>query len=231
MTKKTALLAAIALCSLGNADAESLKLGLGAKAGTLGAGLEVYAPVSKKFNARFGINQFDYTHNQTIDGIAYTGNLNLSTVSINGDWHPFNGVFRLTAGAVINNNEITGSATPEQNISFTIGDNDYSTKNIRTDALISFNKISPYLGFGFDKVSKFRKGGLGVSAEFGVLFQGTPEVNLEVVDLNKGLPDEIKGPLLDQLNADIDKEVQSMSSDLEAFNIWPVASMGITYQF
>lgn len=231
MKKKVVLIALAGILSTTTTQAGNLRLALGAKAGTLGAGLEAFAPISQRFNARISLNQFDYSYNQVIDDIDYTGNLNLSSVTLNGDWHPFNGVFRLTAGAVINNNEITGTATPSQNVQFTIGDNDYSSKNIRANAQITFNKLSPYLGFGFDKVSKFRRGGLGISAEFGVVFQGTPQSNLEVVDLNKGLPDEIKGPLLDQLNADIQKEVDAMSSDLEAFNIWPVASLGLTYQF
>ena len=164
--KAAALIVLAGLAGAGNTQASDLRLALGARAGTLGAGLEAFAPVSRKFNVRIGFNQFDYSYNQVIDQIDYTGSIKLDNVTFNADWHPFNGVFRLTAGAVINNNEISGSATPAENIQFTIGDNDYSSKNIKANALITFNEVAPYLGFGFDKVSKYRRGGLGISAEW-----------------------------------------------------------------
>jgi len=216
--------------SVGTAHAE-LNLAIGTKAGTLGAGLEIFAPLSPKLNARIGVNQFGYSLEETIDGIAYTGDLNLQTISVNGDWHPFNGVFRMTLGAVINNNEIIGSATTANAIEFAIGDNDYSSQNIKANATINFENVAPYIGFGFDKVSKTRKGGLGFSAEFGVMFQGAPQVNFEVVDLNEGTPQAIQDALQEQLDGDIQREIDLIAKDLESFKVWPVASVGLTYQF
>lgn len=218
------------LFSISTAHAE-LNLAIGTKASTLGAGFEVFAPLSPKVNARIGINQFGYSLEETIDGIAYTGDLNLQTISVNGDWHPFNGIFRMSLGAVINNNEIIGSATTAEAIEFAIGDNDYSSQNIKANATINFENVAPYLGFGFDKVSNTRKGGLGLSAEFGVMFQGSPQVGFEVVDLNEGTPQAITDLLQTQLDGDIQKEVDAIAKDLESFNVWPVASIGLTYQF
>lgn len=217
-------IAIVAASSLSTAQA--LEFAVGTKAGTQGAGFEVYAPLHDKVNLRAGTNSFETSFDQTIDGIAYTGDISLNTIAFNADYHPFGGVFRLTAGLVLNSSEMSGTAEPGMDpIEFEIGGNSYSSDDVSAEATITFPKTAPYLGFGFDRVSK-TKGGFGISAEVGVMFQGTPDV-----DFQANYIDTPSSELNAQLNSDINAEIDAMKDDLSEFNIYPVASLGLTYQF
>lgn len=215
----------IAGSSFGTAHA--LDLAVGTKASTLGAGIEVYAPVSRKFNARIGMNKLGYTFDQEIDGIQYDGDIDLNSLSLNADWHPFGGVFRLTGGLVLNNNELSGTASPDlaESVNIEIGGTNYSSDDIKASAKIGFEKIAPYFGIGFDRVSK-TKGGFGFSAEVGVLLQGSPEVGFTADFINT--PSDA---LNAQLNSDIETEIGQIEDEMSDFDIFPVASLGLTYQF
>ena len=86
---------------------------------------------------------------------------------------------------------------------------------------IGFKQIAPYLGFGFDKVSKHHRG-LSLTADFGVLFQGRPEIDTPTVT----------GADAEQVQqADLDNEVLKLEEDLEDFKVWPVVAIGLNYQF
>ncbi|HHJ18616.1 MAG TPA: hypothetical protein ENJ84_02100 [Gammaproteobacteria bacterium] len=208
------------------AQASDFDIALATKASSLGAGFELLVPVSQKFNIRAGLNKFDYSLTQVIDEIEYTGDLALNSFSLNSDWHPFSGGFRLSGGLVLNKNEVRGTATPDADITFTIGDTDYSSKDIQANATIDFNDVAPYLGLGYDRVSRNKKG-LGFTAELGVLFQGSPQIDLTVSG-----SDTVNG-IIDQttLQSDIDKELVSIEDDVSAYNIYPVVALGLTYQF
>jgi len=199
---------------------------VGTSASTLGLGLEITKPINNQFNMRFGINKYADTLSREIDQVNYDANISLQTVAFNTDWHPFTGGFtnglRLTGGFMINNNEITGTAAPADNLTFTIGDTDYSyLADVNVNSKIGFKKIAPYLGFGYDKVSKHNRG-LSLTADFGVLFQGTPEIDTPTVS-------GADSNLIQQ--ADLDREVLKIEEDLEDFKIWPVISIGLNYQF
>jgi len=224
---KKAFIALALTTSLGLSSAQaSDEWAVGTSASTLGLGLEITKPINNQFNMRFGINKYADTLSREIDQVKYEANLSLQTVAVNTDWHPFTGGFtrglRLTGGLMINNNEISGTATPAEN--FTIGGQDYSKlvgTDITVNTRIGFKKIAPYLGFGYDKVSKHHRG-LSLTADFGILFQGRPEIDTPTVS------NDING-LVNQ--ADLDKEVSIFEEDLEDFKIWPVLAIGLNYQF
>jgi hypothetical protein len=102
---------------------------------------------------------------------------------------------------------------------------DYSETLANTDVAVNskigFKKFAPYFGFGYDKVSKYNKG-LSLTADFGVLFQGSPKVDTPTVT-------GTKKELVNQ--ADLDRETLKIEEDLEDFDIWPVVAIGLNYQF
>ncbi len=203
---------------------------VGTSASTLGLGLEITKPINNQFNMRFGINKYADTLSREIDQVKYDANISLQTVAFNTDWHPFSGGFtnglRLTGGFMINNNEISGTAKPADNQPFTIGGTDYShLANVTVNSKIGFKKIAPYLGFGYDKVSKHHRG-LSLTADLGVLFQGKPKVDTPTVS-GAAWSDEDQALLNDNLN----NEVLKIEDDLEDFKIWPVLAIGLNYQF
>lgn len=225
--KKTIL--GLTICTviyLPSVQASGLDVAVATKAGSLGAGLELLVPVSQKFKIRAGLNKFDYALTQVIDEIEYSGDLALSSFALNSDWHPFSGGFRLSGGLVVNNNEIRGTATPDADIDFTIGDSNYSSKDIQADATINFNDVAPFIGLGYDRVARNKKG-LGFTAELGLLFQGSPKIDLRVTgtDVVNGIIDQTT------LQDDIDKEMVLIKDDVSSYKLFPVIALGLTYQF
>ncbi len=218
MKKRIALLALSLATATGTAGAGSLAVS--AKGSTLGFGMELTRPLTPAFNLRAGFNKFSYSLTQTIDQVDYAATLDLQSFSLLGDWHPFHGGLRLTGGVLVNGNELRGTATPSANVNFTIGDTDYSSKDITANATISFNKLSPYLGIGYDRVSRHGRG-LGLTADVGVVFQGSPKVDFAVTG-----PDA-----LSVLTTDIQAEVDQIEQDISDYKVYPVVAFGVIYQF
>ncbi len=225
-----AIIALTLATSMGLSQAQaSDEWAVGTSASTLGLGLEITKPINNQFNMRFGVNKYADTLSSEVNKVQYDATVSLQTVAFNTDWHPFTGGIthglRLTGGLMINNNEISGTARPKPGDSVIIGGRDYTRELIGKDVTVSskvgFKKIAPYLGFGYDKVSKYHRG-LSLTADFGVLFQGSPKVDTPTVTGNDA-------ELIQQ--ADLTKEVSIIEEDLADYKIWPVIGIGLNYQF
>ena len=86
--------------------AESGDVSVGAKGGTLGAGIEMGVDLSDNFTLRGGFNYLQFDFNTTISDIDYNFEPEFKNGSLLLDWHPFTNSFRLTAGAYINKNDV-----------------------------------------------------------------------------------------------------------------------------
>ena len=194
-------------------------LGLTAKIGTLGYGLEATTSFTETINARLGYQAFTYSTDIDFDTDVGTSqmdaDLDMSNVSLLLDWHAFNGGFRFSGGILSNDNKLTGTA-PEDN--YNIGDGNYS---VGLDTRVEFeNSPAPYLGIGWgNAVGKDQR--WVFSADLGVMFQGAANVNLDVTGSGAGLVPQ----------SDIDKEEKRIEDDLKNFQYYPVASVGISYHF
>jgi len=144
--------------------------GASAKLSTLGVGLEVDYAFSDQFSIRGQMNSLSIDRDFEENGIEYTSELDLSTIGGLLDWRPFSGLFRMTAGGFSKN---LGT--------YEIGDRIYefgAGNNARVDATIQLGDgFTPYLGFGWGS-NAFDTRGLSYSFDIGVLFQGTPTVEL-----------------------------------------------------
>lgn len=206
-------------CAVVMGAAHAAGFALGAKAGTLGLGVEATAGLSERVNLRFGVNNYTYSFDETTSGIRYDADLKLQSGALLLDWHPFGGVFRLSAGYMRNKNALDLKATPTQNQ--TIGDQEYTPAQIGTlVGNVKFKKSAPYAGIGWGNAANGR--GLGFSAEVGAIFQGAPEVTLRGDGGLAGDP---------AFEADLRREEQEAEDDLEDFKIYPVVSFGLSYRF
>ena len=207
-------LALAGLLAAGTAAADGFALG--AKAGTLGLGLEGTKGLTDKFNLRLGLNSYSYEFDEDASGIRYDAEFDLKSTAAIIDWHPFSGSFRLSAGFVHNKNQVTLTARPSGNV--TIGNTVYSPAAAGTiSGDVKFKSGAPYAGIGFgNAVSKGVP--FGVTFEVGVLFQGSPDVSLRS-----------NSPLVSE--SDLRREEQEAEADLEDFKTYPVISLGISYRF
>jgi hypothetical protein len=222
--KKTAIHLAIAALSLAAAPAFASGLGsldVGVTAGTLGYGPQVgMTIVPNKFDARLNFGYLSYSYNTTSNNVAYNGHLKLSNVGLLADWHPFAGAFRLTAGAFYNDNKFDLNGQPSGAGTYTFNGNTYTAAQAGTvNANVSFNSISPYIGFGFGDGGT--GAGLHFTSDVGVMYQGKPSASITAT-----------GAAADPaLAADVAAAQTKLQSDLSSFQWYPVLQVGLDYRF
>lgn len=192
----------------------------GVKAGTLGLGAEASWRPIEWLDVRAGVNAYDYDDTATYDGIAYDGTLALDSYYVTGNFRFPLSPFRLTAGAYTNNNEIRMSS--QDMGSYLLGDNalPYTAEQVGTiKGVASFDSFAPYAGAGFDFDVLNR---VGISLDFGVLWQGAPTVVLAA----DGLLADDPGLL-----ADLDAEMQQVQDEMKNLQAYPVISIGFNFNF
>ena len=79
---------------------------------TLGGGLEVAKGITPWFGLRGGVNYFTWDYDGEESDIEYDSNLELKSFALFADVHPFKQAFRISAGFLINGNELTGKGKP-----------------------------------------------------------------------------------------------------------------------
>ncbi len=215
-----AVSAVLAFSTVANAS-EMEGIDLGVKVGTLGLGVEVNYPVSPRFTVSAGINKFSRSFTETTDGIDYEADLNLQTISLLANFHPFAGSFRLTGGFMVNSNQIKMTAEPVAGQTFDIGNTVYDSTLVGTlKATVDFNNFAPYVGIG---VGHSASSGFGFNLDVGVLMQGAPKVSFEAVGTDP--------TILAALEADLVREEANAEDDIKGFTMYPVISAGVNYRF
>jgi len=216
-TKAIVWLSALAFCGSASANDD---FWVGVKAGTLGFGAEVsWRPIGW-LDVRAGANFFDYDDTGAQAGINYDATLALDTYYLTGNLRFPVSPFRITAGAFSNSNEIRMVSLDMA--SYQIGDSPvpFTPAEVgRLETVTSFDSVSPYVGAGFDFNVINR---LGLSLDFGVLWQGDPIVTLTST-----------GALAsDQAFIDaLEVERQQLEEEVEDMKAYPVISIGFNFNF
>lgn len=199
-------------------------------ASTLGLGGAIVAKINPNLNARVGINafSFDLTYEET--RASYDSEVNLFNVLTALDYYPAkNSGFHASLGVVYTNNNADGVATASD----IIDDVDLGAFNIAVDDLLDVNadvstsrNFAPYIGIGWGNPIA---GGLRFWANVGVMFPGSPDVDLSPnfqIDENL-ISDEIR----QDIQEGIEEEERDIEDELEGFNIFPIVSIGLSYSF
>lgn len=194
-------------------------IGVGLKAGTLGLGLDLSKSLSDKFDLRLNINQYDFDHSGTESGIDYDMNLKWQNTGLMLDWHPFGGGFRMSAGYVLNSNKISMAALPTS--TYTLGNTTYTSAQV--GALAGEVKFSNggYLGIGYGKGGV--REGFGFIFELGVLYQGSPKLNLTSTG----------GTLSSDptFQANLQSEIAQAEDGMKDYKLYPQVAVGVSYGF
>ena len=213
-------------------------LNAGLHGGTLGLGINGGYDFSKNLAVRGLYNHFDWDYDKRYAGNRYDGKLKLQSFGVAFDWHPFSGAFRLSAGAFLNNNELSASARSDDLV---IGNAPYSDANL--DLRMDFDTLTPYLGIGW--ASGRGQPGLGITLDAGAFFQGSPAVSASgraggcdfsisrrgSADADCPGPGPVAGTLESVLESDLESEHRELADDLDDFKLYPVLSLGLSYRF
>ena len=200
-------------------------VGLLLKAGTLGAGLDVSKGISESLALRLQANALTYDRDITESDVDYSADLELKSVGLLLDWHPFSGVFRVSAGAYWNGNEATAVGRSTGG-TYEINGVTYPSAAVGSlNGQIDFESVAPYFGIGFGSAPKAGRG-MTFSFDLGVFYQGEPNVGLTAV-CGVG----VSAFTCTQIQNDVVAEEASLQDDLKDYKFYPVVSFGIGYRF
>ena len=225
--KKKYILGAACLLLVGSeaALAATGDVGIGAKAGTLGAGLEMTFALQDDLALRGGINYIKFDFDSTISEIDYTMEPEFTNLTMLLDWHPFSGAFRLTGGFSLNDNKVNLDGTVSRDaIPSQYSQYAYLTDLVHIQGSVDFNSFAPYAGIGWS--SNHGESGWGVSCDFGVLFQGAATVSDLSVVTNVDYS-RFQG----EVNGYLDEQKKEIQDELDKYEYYPVASIILTYTF
>ncbi len=217
-------LTAIAAIALSIAASAYGQVGLGLKAGTLGAGVDLSVPVSAdRFNVRLNGNYFSYSRSDEFSDINTDAKLKLNTIGLLADWYPFKGSFRVTAGGYYNGNKIDVTGKPHGNGTYTFNNVSYTAQQVGTltgKAELG-SSVAPYVGVGFGNSCGQSKRWSFI-ADFGVMFTGSPELTLNAY-----------GPVASDatFRANLEAERRKAQDDVNTVSVYPVIALGVSYRF
>ncbi|MFQ5548283.1 MAG: hypothetical protein ACE5FV_08330 [Woeseia sp.] len=198
-------------------------LWIGAKAGTLGLGLEATWRPLPYLDLRVGFNKYDYDMSGLQAGLNYVAELGLDNAYGTANFRVPLNPMRFTVGFFSNGNEI---ALLNQGTSGTIvvGGVPLPASEVGTlRSAITFESTAPYAGIGFD----FRAfGKASINLDLGVLWQDTPIVGL-TADGPIATDPVLSGPFLLALEV----ERQELQAEFDNFKVYPVASIGLSFNF
>ena len=215
---------ALVMLALLAGNTASADFGVGLKAGTLGLGLEGRWSALPWLDVRVGVNSFEYDDDGAQAGINYDATFSLDSFYATGNFRfPLSPV-RVTAGVVSNGNEFVMASQDSGDVFIDIGDDTFNTADVGTlQSTTSFSSTAPYLGVGYD-FEIFGK--VGLNLDFGVLWQGEPEVTLEATGLESA-PAAVQSVLTTEL----ENERLALEDEMSDFKAWPVVSIGFIYNF
>lgn len=193
--------------------------------GTLGTGYEIRHPFGASFSGRVGFNTLNYGQRMSRSDMNYDATVDFRSLSLIADWHPGSSAFRVSAGLLYNGSEVDLDARPSAG-SYVVNGTSYSSSEIGSlRGSLGYRSAAPYLGIGWGYTGS-RKRGWGFAADFGVLYQGSPRVNLSSV-CGAGL----SAAQCSALQVNTEAESAQLQRDLEDSAWYPVFSVGARFRF
>lgn len=199
---------------------------IGLRAGTLGLGAELSFAISQRVALRLGADTYSpKTVTITQQDIDYDAKAKLRSGSLLVDWFPFANNFRISLGAMVNQNKVTATGKPTGG-SFTLDGQTFNAADVGTlDAEVTFKKTVPYFGIGYGRPIN---GGLSFISDLGVMFQGTPKSTLTASCGGAAPPGSAN---CDQIRSAVAAEQATLDDNLSKFKYYPVFSIGLAYTF
>jgi hypothetical protein len=213
---------AIALTLGASAPLAAGEFSVGAGAGTLGLGLETGYAFNQHLGVRLGGYAFSMEDSGTESGINYDADLDLENIGATVDWYPFGGGFRVSAGWFATDNGLAGIARPDANGEYDIAGNTFTSAQVGAlEADMELGSSAPFVGLGW--LWGGADGGFVFGLDAGILFQDAPLVELS--STGGTLSDQ---PLLLDALATEEAEFQD---NVDNFELYPVANLGVAYRF
>ena len=190
---------------------------------TLGGGLEVAKGLTPWLGLRGGLNYFTYSYDSEESGNQYELELELKSFGLFVDLHPFKQAFRITGGFLINGNEVTGTGKASSLETFDLNGQSYQLTS--ANAELTYDTFAPYAGIGWDTTFGDHDN-WGFTFDIGVVFSGSPELAVNAIESTR-----VGYASPGTFEENLESERKKLEEDLNDYELWPVISTGIVYQF
>ncbi|CAM3838449.1 hypothetical protein VRRI112168_02600 [Vreelandella rituensis] len=223
--KKTLIAASVAAALMlvaTGAQAFEDKVSVGAVGGTTGVG----ADVSWRFHKNFGVTArytggFSFDTDYDTDEAVYDADLDISVGSLHFNLHPFGGGFYLAAGAAFPDIESNATGTPKAGAEYDFNGQRYSAADVGSlnGQITIADGVQPYFGMGWRST---HTNGFELFSEVGV-FPTSIDVALSTSNNYEGQNAEFY--------EDLRQEERNLKDDADAFSVYPVWMIGVSYTF
>ena len=190
---------------------------------TLGGGLEVAKGLTPWLGLRGGVNYFTYSYDSEESGNQYELELELKSFGLFVDLHPFKQAFRITGGFLINGNQVTGTGKASSLETFDLNGQSYELTS--ANAELTYDTFAPYAGIGWDTTFGDHDN-WGFTFDIGVVFSGSPELAVNAIESTR-----VGYASPGTFEENLESERKKLEEDLNDYELWPVISTGIVYQF
>lgn len=209
--RKPLIITAILGLALTPVHALAADVAIGVKGGTQGLGVELVKGIAPTLNLRFDANGFSFEADETYEANDYELDLDVQMFGAHVDWHPFAGGFRMTAGIYSNGTELSGNTTGD----IVVNGTPYPGATMNAD--VDFGNTAPYLGIGWgNAVDQNQR--VVFNLNLGVALTGSADVSLA----STGAPIDPN---------DLAAEEQRLEDDIDEYEYYPVANIGLSYRF
>ena len=223
MHKKIAgLVVSCLLILLAALPAQAGRIGVGAYAGTTGAGAEMTVHLIPFLNLRAGVQGFNYSTSMSPEDVRYDFDMKFVSESLLLDYHPLGGGLRISAGIFYNQDSIDLTAQPTAN--YRLGGLTVTPEQVgQLVGEIKYKPSSPYVGLGWGNAGdNDLLSDLGFQLDLGVLFKGSPDVELTSTGTLRNDPD---------FQLALERERREIEDKLDSYKYYPVIRLGLTYNF
>ena len=158
---------------------------------------------------------------RTESGVPYRATAKYNRLGMFGDYHPFGGRFRLTAGLTLNDASLKLDSRFDGVTPVTI--NETTIVPTAADyfrAHVKIPRLTPYFGIGWGHQP--RESGFGFVADLGV------SIGKAKVTVDQNLVENYPG-LISQ--ADVDAETRQLKDDVGKLRILPHVAVGMSYRY
>jgi len=222
--------------SFAQADIAYQGTSVGVQAAIFGIGGNVKGKISDNIGIRasyetFSVNDYEVEDDKT----KYNFDLKLEDFMLVGDYHPWAGSFKLSAGMIVNNSVLDGDITPnlqgQDKIEFDFNNKHYVYSINELGAIqtkVDFDPVAPYVGLGWD-TSFDKLKGFGFTFDLGVAYQGSAQATYKLkygaaLDVDKRIAEETanipdgpqKTAKINQIKTEVENRRQQIENEIKA---------------
>ena len=227
------------------------RVSIGADVSPLGVGIKSATILTRYLDARMLANYFNYNLNGfDLEGFQGSGSVHFFSMGAALDAYPRNSIWRVSGGMMLhngNNFSATGEAEPGQ--SFSINNHTYYSAKpdaasgaapLNGSGTLVLHTQGPefFVSGGFGRFVPHSERHWSFPTEFGVLFMGSPTLNLTTAgwvcqNPEAGSCADISSatPVATKFNHDLQEQLADWRQSLSSFKIYPIFSYSVVYSF